>query len=174
MTNSELIATYIRAKDTNRPKLMPSAFAPDALLEMVVNSDAIAFPPRTTGIDAVTDVLVRRFCDAYEDVHTFCLCAAPASDEPQFQSAWLVGMVARADGSVRVGSGRYEWSFRGEGAQRRVDRLTIKIERMEVLAAGRRAEVIGDLRRLPYPWCPMDVASPVISRIGSLDAVVRA
>jgi len=61
MTVSELIATYVRAKDSNRAHLMSAAFAPNATLEMVVNAATISFPPHASGLDAITDVLVRRF-----------------------------------------------------------------------------------------------------------------
>jgi hypothetical protein len=45
-THSSAIQTYIRAKDENRPHLMPSAFAPDASLEVRVETENISFPPR--------------------------------------------------------------------------------------------------------------------------------
>ena len=43
-TAADHIATYIRAKDENRPHLMASAFAPGAQLTMDVKPDAISFP----------------------------------------------------------------------------------------------------------------------------------
>jgi hypothetical protein len=47
-THSSAIQTYIRAKDENRPHLMPSAFALDAKLEMKVKTGNISFPPAST------------------------------------------------------------------------------------------------------------------------------
>jgi hypothetical protein len=55
---AEAIFAYIRAKDENRPYLMEHAFDRDAALAMVVNSDAISFPPITNGREAITQVLV--------------------------------------------------------------------------------------------------------------------
>jgi len=43
-TPSNAVRNYILAKDGNRPFLMRQAFAEDAELEMVVNTDAISFP----------------------------------------------------------------------------------------------------------------------------------
>src|SRR5438270_15487 len=43
--HANAIRTYIRAKDENRPHLMPNAFTPDANLAMRVEADNISFPP---------------------------------------------------------------------------------------------------------------------------------
>ena len=58
MKTSELISSYIYAKDSNRPHLMAAAFAPDAAVEMVVKVGTIAFPPHAQGLDAISDVFV--------------------------------------------------------------------------------------------------------------------
>ena len=78
MVNS--VEVYIRAKDENRPELMRRAFAEDATLEMVVNSGAISFPPFTEGVGSITDVLVTRFNETFENVRTFCLANPPKPD----------------------------------------------------------------------------------------------
>jgi hypothetical protein len=52
-THSSAIQTYIRAKDENRPHLMPSAFALDAKLEMKVKTGNISFPPASTSCNAL-------------------------------------------------------------------------------------------------------------------------
>jgi hypothetical protein len=44
--------TYIRAKDENRPHLMPNVFTPDARLEMRVETGNISFPPASKRIEA--------------------------------------------------------------------------------------------------------------------------
>jgi len=80
MTRAQLIASYILAKDSNQPSLMPAVFARDALLDMEVNARSISFPPRVTGVDNITDVLVREFCATYENIHTFCLSPPPVTD----------------------------------------------------------------------------------------------
>ena len=85
-TPAQVIGTYIHAKDGNRPCLMPRAFVDDVALEMVVKTDAISFPASASGLDAITDVLIRRFVQDYENVYTFCLAwdkrpAAGGSDK---------------------------------------------------------------------------------------------
>ena len=84
------------------------AFAKAATLEMIVKTEAIAFPPSVKGLDSITDILVRRFAREFENVYSFCLAPPAARDERQFSCDWLVGMSAKEDGSVRVGCGRYD------------------------------------------------------------------
>ena len=149
---SDTIATYIEAKDHNRPWLMRRVFTADAQLEMVVNSDAISFPPGATGRGAMTDVLVRQFSLDHENVYTFCLCPRPDGFAPQFSCTWLVGMSRRDTEDVRVGCGRYDWSF-SDPETGLADRLRITIEVMQVVAREHEQIVMGWLSRLDYPWC---------------------
>jgi hypothetical protein len=65
---AELVRTYIAAKDTNRPHLVPRVFARTATVEMTVKTDAIAFDPQATGPEAIAEMLVRRFAQQYENV----------------------------------------------------------------------------------------------------------
>ena len=76
----EIIATYIRAKDGNRPLLIRQAFAKDFELEMNVKTDAISFPNSAKGLEAITDVLVCRFAANFENIFTFCLSQPSATD----------------------------------------------------------------------------------------------
>ena len=92
---SESIAAYIRAKDQNRPYLMRSAFAEAATLNMILKTGAISFPPLSKGIEAITEVLVRRFAYSYENVFTFCLEDPPRDDARSFSCDWMVGMSER-------------------------------------------------------------------------------
>ena len=157
MIISEQIATYIRAKDSNRAHLMSTVFAPGAKLEMAVQAGTISFPPEASGLDAITDVLVRRFGQTFENVYTFCLCSPPVRDESTFSCPCLVGMSAKADGLVRVACGRYDWVFRS-GEACLVERLKITIEPMQELPPGDLPIVMTWLSRLPYPWCPVEAA----------------
>jgi hypothetical protein len=52
---------------------MRQAFAESVELEIVVKTDAISFPSPASGLNAVEDILVRRFGADNENVHTFCL-----------------------------------------------------------------------------------------------------
>src|SRR5260370_41926684 len=104
-----LVGAYIRAKDENRPYLMERAFAENAILEMVVNSGTISFPPISNGLRSISDVLVRRFAQTFENVHTFCLAPPPRDDAVGFSCDWLVGMSEKDSRSVRVGFGQFDW-----------------------------------------------------------------
>jgi hypothetical protein len=164
----ESVATYIRAKDENRPYLMERAFAENATLEMVVNSGTISFPPISIGLHAISDVLVRRFAQTYENVHTFCLAAPPRIGAVNFSCDWLVGMSEKDSRRVRVGCGRYDWLFRSQGL---VERLTITIHLMESLAPSRLASLTNWLSRLPYPWCAAPAALADIPSIEELHTI---
>ena len=154
----EAVETYIHAKDENRPYLMERAFAQDVALEMIVESGTISFPPISSGLESVCDVLVRRFGQTYENVHTFCLASPPNEHQHTFSCDWLVGMSEKESRAVRVGCGRYDWLFQSE-APYLVVKLTITIEQVQSLAPMRLAPVMRWLSQLPYPWCtPQDVA----------------
>jgi len=131
---------------------MERVFAENATLEMVMNSGTISFPPIAKGLQSISDVLVRRFAQTYENVHTFCLALPPRNDEVRFSCNWLVGMSEKDSRMVRVGCGRYDWMFH-PGAPCVVGRLTITIDLMQSLAPTYLASVMSWLSQLPYPWC---------------------
>ena len=145
------IATYIRAKDENRPHLMPQVFSEAATLEIFAKAESLSFPPLAQGLEAISDVLVRRFAQTYENVHTFCL-TEPPNIETCFSCNWLVGMSEKDSRLVRVGCGRYDWLFQRDGPGL-ADRLTITIDLMQSLAPIYLAPVMNWLSQIPYPWC---------------------
>ena len=153
---ADTIAAYLRAKDENRPYFMRDAFEEDAELGVIVKSDNIAFPAATLGRNAIMDVLVRDFSSTYENVRTLCLAAAPVGTLDSFTCPWLVAMSVKADGAVRVGWGRYDWTF--DRVSSRVRRLAITIEAMHVLPAQSLDVVAGWTFALPCPWCPAERA----------------
>ncbi|WJR74904.1 hypothetical protein [Bradyrhizobium sp. NP1] len=173
MSNPALsIQTYLRAKDENRPHLMKAAFAASARLEVTSKSDVISFPPVTTGLEAITQVLVRDFGRTYENVYTFCLSDEPQQTAGRFKCRWIVGMSDKATGSVRVGCGDYDWSFqRAQPAL--AEALVISIATMKALPPETLAPVMAWLSGLPYPWCPAAVALETMPGLAEL-AEIRA
>src|SRR5215813_5791887 len=147
---SDAITNYILAKDGNRPFLLKQAFAEDAELEMVVNTDAISFPSSAKGVAALEEVVVRKFGVDYENVFTFCLSEPPAGLCRHFSCHWLVGMSARENGQIRVGCGRYDWYFSSDG---RAEKLVIVIDVMKVLGPEELSASMNWLSALAYPWC---------------------
>lgn len=171
----EIIATYIRAKDGNRPLLIRQAFAKDSELEMNVKTDAISFPNSAKGLEAITDVLVCRFAANFENIFTFCLSQPSATDRRHFACHWLVGMSARVDGAVRVGCGSYEWHFDPDSFGL-VDKLQINIDVMNVLPKTAFDPIMDWLSGIPYPWCTPDEAIrniPSIEDLAAIEAYLR-
>jgi hypothetical protein len=166
----DVLETYFRAKDGNRPRLAELAFCPDATLEVVNRSDAIAFPAITRGAAAIAHVLVREFGRAYDDVHSFYL-GRPAPDAQAFACEWLVGMTAKDGGAVRVGCGRYDWTLRATPAWC-ATRLVITIEAMQVLRGSAAPTIYAWLGELPYPWATARAAVASAPRVHGLDPVL--
>jgi hypothetical protein len=174
-TAAEAIERYILAKDRNHPHLARGVFASDAVLDMDVRSGSISFPPRVEGDSAILEVLVARFAQAFENVHTFCIAARPSGDPRAFSCPWVVGMSEKSSGGVRIGSGRYDWRF--AAGTPAVERLRITIERMELLAPEALDPVMAWLGALPYPWCPAGTlrrGAPELPAVASVIAGLQA
>lgn len=150
------IQHYILAKDGNRPHLLSRAFVPEAILDMVVRTGSISFPPHVEGVAGIGDVLVRRFGRTFENVYTFCLGQPPEAGAKTYQCKWLVGMSDKNTGEARVGCGVYEWQFSAESGL--VEKLTITIEHMKTLPAADLAGVMEWVSGLNYPWCSLEAA----------------
>ncbi len=166
------IRTYIRAKDENRPHLLEGVFSESAVLEMRVNTDAIAFPPLTRGPAGIADVLVRGFARQYENVYTFCLGRPPAAGAVEFACPWLVVMSEKVGGRVRAGVGRYDWSLTSD-PRPCIARLVIEIEQMETLPAEAADQTFLWVQRLPYPWCPREDLTRHLPPIAELRALLQ-
>jgi len=146
----QVLRSYFRAKDGNRPHLLEAVFSPGAELVVRNQSANIAFPTVTRGRAAIAEVLVRSFALAYENIYSFYL-DRPGSAVREFSCPWLVAMSERASGRPRVGCGTYAWSFDPQ-APCLATRLVISIEAMEVLPASEAQAVFAWIGSLPYPW----------------------
>ena len=165
-----LLQTYVKAKDENRPYCMSDAFDRDAVVEMSVYTGAISFPARMDGIVSITDALVRKFGQTYENVHTFYLDTRPCTAVNAWGCDWLVAMSDKATGEVRVGCGDYDWHFiRRE--RWLVDRLHITIAAMAVLPSEALDSVMAWGSSLPYPWCGNEQVLAQMPRIFGLEPV---
>ena len=166
LTQTESILAYIKAKDGNRPHLLDAAFTEDATLQMIVRTKAISFPASSVGREAIAETLVRRFNQTYENVYTLCIGLPPTANSETYSCDWLVAMSEKQSGAVRVGCGRYDWSF--THAERKVRALSITIEAMETLPSETLIPVMNWISALPYPWCNQQAlmaASPNLPRV---------
>ena len=168
----EAVSTYFYAKDGNRPFLMRRAFAEDVHLEMVVKTEAISFPSSAKGVAAIEEILGRRFANEFENVYTFCLARPTEANRHHFPCHWLVGMSAKNNGPIRVGSGRYDWYFTS-GAHCLVEKLIITIDVMQIFPANELDRIMSWITSLPYPWCRPDEAARDMPRIEGLAPVER-
>src|SRR5437868_5619987 len=146
---TDSVLAYVFAKDRNRPHLLKAAFTDDIELRMIVQTDAISFPPVSKGREAVAHTLVRHFNQTYENIYTFCLANPPHGEAKAFSCPWLVAMSEKQSHSVRVGCGRYDWSFTDNS---RVRDLVITVDAMELLPAQTLQPVMSWVSSLPYTW----------------------
>ena len=147
-----LISRYIQAKDQNRPHLLTKVFSEKAQLQMQVNSENIAFPTQTHGLQNITQVLVKNFGQSYENIYTFCIEESVTVENGLLKCQWLVGMSERETGSLRIGFGEYHWQF-SAADDALVDSLMIKIELMLVINSQHQDALMYPLENLAYPWC---------------------
>ncbi len=150
MSPERVLRDYFHAKDENRPHLLSNVFAHDAHLEINNRSAEIQFPSMTRGIEAIADVLVRRFNQTYENIYSFYM-SRPGENDTEFSCDWLVSMSEKESQSIRVGCGRYDWTFLAD-RMRLATRLVIAIDQMLVLPPEAAIEVRAWLLRLSYPW----------------------
>jgi len=155
-TPRDLLERYVEAKDFTRPALMPQIYRPEAVLTYDIATDAIRFPARTEGIEAITRTLITDFALQFRDCRTYYVCEAPSGDAQTVAVVpWLVVMREVDTGNLRVGRGYYRWTFQVEGsAGKRVSAMHIHIDRMD-----RIDDPNGQIRQavqsvLPYPWLP--------------------
>ena len=147
---ADVIDTYVRAKDGNRPHLLRAAFTDTASLRMHVRTAGISFPPGAVGREAIAQMLVSRFNETWENIYTLCVGAPPATGVATFACGWLVAMSSKTDRQVRVGCGRYDWAF--DAASGLARSLVITIDAMETTSWDVDA-MIDWASALPSPWC---------------------
>lgn len=148
----QLIGCYIKAKDQNRPHLIPSVFADEGVLEMIVETDQISFPAKTSGAKQIGEVLVREFSLTYENIYTFCISDSIELTGNLLKCDWLVCMSDRKTAQLRMGWGSYHWQF-NTAEITKTESLVINIKKMLVLDHSKLAEIMNVAESLNYPWC---------------------
>ena len=155
------LATYVDAKDNDRPALIADIFAPDAVLTFSLATPNIAFPSRAEGVDAIARTLVSDFSKQYAQCRTYYLRDALELGGDAVDVPWLVLMREPAARALRVGHGAYRWVFGGHdasgsgassGAGLRATHLHIHIARMDVVPDLDGALLDTLQTGLDYPW----------------------
>jgi len=154
-TQQDLVLKYICAKDKNRPHLMDEVFANNATLEMKLKTQNISFPSQTVGLDNITEVLVTKFSQSYENVHTFCLTDTMDNASQILKSDWIVCMQEKRSGDIRIGYGVYNWFFTQDD-EPLVKHLTIQIEEMITMEEEYSMLFFDWVRKLDYPLCSLE------------------
>lgn len=166
----DAVSTYFLAKDGNRPHLMRQVFTDEAILEMVVKTDAISFPKSAKGLTAIENILARRFADDFENVYSFGLALPTNANRLDFPCHWMVGMSEKNNGPVRVGCGLYNWYFTA-GEPCLVNKLIITIDSMQIVSKSYSGDILDWLTRLPYPWCTPDEVLATMPDVGGLSSI---
>src|SRR5262249_34808290 len=107
------------------------------------------------------------------NVYTFCLAEPPTGPCRHFPCNWLVGMSSRGSGQIRIGCGRYDWYFGGDGL---VGRVVIAIDVMKMLASEELPASMTWLSTLPYPWCSASEAAqrmPALQQLTEIRAYLN-
>jgi acetone carboxylase gamma subunit len=170
-SREDVLRNYFRAKDENRPHLLARVFSADATLEVRNRASEIAFPAFTAGRAAITDVLVRTFGQTYENVYSFYM-ARPASDTQTFPCDWLVIMTEKDSRNVRVGCGRYDWTFESDTVGLATN-LVITIEAMLVLPPESLEPTYRWMAELEYPCSSATEVEAAAPSVEPLAQVVR-
>ncbi|EAQ67117.1 hypothetical protein MED121_14359 [Marinomonas sp. MED121] len=161
------IGRYIQGKDGNKPYLLEKVFSQDAVLKMLVQSDAISFPAEVVGADEIINTLSSEFNLAYENIYTLCFLDTVTQSNTLINCRWLVGMTSKDSAEVRVGYGDYHWTFELDDSIQ-AKKLTIVIEDMLVLDKEYRSQILPWLASCTYPWA---ISSDVLSKMPDIDVL---
>jgi hypothetical protein len=171
LTPEAVLRNYFHAKDENRPHRLDSVFEAGAELLVVDTTSTMSFPARTVGREGIADVLVRNFGMTYENVYSFYL-RRPHTATDAFSCGWFVAMSEKQSRSVRVGCGRYDWSF-AKAAPHLATQLTITIHAMQRLPPAELPAVVAWVQVLDYPWCAVEEVARTAPSIEMLAPVLR-
>lgn len=149
-----LLECYLRAKDRNRPELIPECFAAEATLTFSIATDEIDFPRSVTGAAGIAKTLVSDFGERFDRCRTYYVCAEPELDTHDVcVMPWLVAMREKETEALRLGKGAYRWRIgRTSGEVDRIVALHIHIERMDTIADTWSVKLGALQAALTYPW----------------------
>ena len=119
---------------------------------MKLKTQNISFPSSTMGLDDITEVLVTKFSQSYEQVYTFCLTDTINNSAEILKSDWIVCMREKVSGDIRIGYGVYNWFFTKE-EEPLVKHLTIHIEEMITMEKEYSTLFFKWVKTLDYPLC---------------------
>lgn len=165
-----LLERYVEAKDFTRPALMAGIYRPDAVLTYSIATDAIAFPARTHGMEAITRVLVVDFGERYQRCRTYYIDDRRCVQPGEWRIPWLVVMREPQAQALRIGKGFYRWRFEGAADTLGVAGMHIHIERMDAIADSDAALLEAIQASLPYPWLQAATLRDALGRLRAQEA----
>ncbi|MBF6992301.1 MULTISPECIES: nuclear transport factor 2 family protein [Cupriavidus] len=167
-----LLASYVEAKDNNRPALIHEAFAQDATLTFSIDTDTISFPAKTEGAAAIAATLVTDFAQTFDRCRTYYVGDLSLAEAGATLTVpWLVLMREKAAHTLRAGKGVYRWGFaRQQDGTYRIGSLHIHIARMDVVPDAGAAMLAALQAALPYPWLPSQTLQAAVHAQVSADA----
>lgn len=171
LTHKSLLEAYVYAKDRNCPSLIHDIFAPNALLAISVEGDAISFPPLVVGAEGIAQTLVTDFGRRFSQCRTYYLGEQPGDAGGRIEHMpWLVIMRDEKEGSLRIGRGSYRWVFSRHGSGWRIAEMHIRIDRMDVLPDRARGLLTTLQSFLPYPWVTPQVLDDAFGPLARCNA----
>lgn len=150
--HTELIHTYLRAKDESRPILFRQVFLKEGRFQTRFSIDTdFNQGGMRHGLDTITQTF-QQLGAGFENIFTTCpIESAFYNDVGQLESSWVVGMTGRNEGQVRLAAGSYLWTFDSDSGL--VKELDVLMEHMLVLPAHHAESILSWLSPLPQPWC---------------------
>lgn len=170
-----LLEKYAEGKDRDKFEILEEIYMPNAKVTFEIESDTLSFPAEILGNKNIAQVLSAEFNRKYDHVQTYYLSRSfpQINDLIISKQEWLVIMREKADNSIRVGAGFYDWIF-----EKQVDG-NLKIAQHNIFIGvmlclpGRPLSFLDELQsNLPYPWIDKKKAIDVLGVYGELQGLV--
>lgn len=169
-----ILEKYIEGKDQDRYGILEEIYSPEATVSFEINTEDIQFPGTIRGNVEIAKILSMDFNRKYHQVKTYYLSKDSMESESLEVSVqkWLVAMRERNNGSIRIGTGYYDWEFEYDQDSRlQIKKHKIFIHTMLELPAD-KLEILQYLHAtLSYPWEDREKAVQILQEFKILKDV---
>ncbi len=157
---TKLLEKYVEGKDLDRYQILEDIYCQTATVSFEIVSDNINFPNEIYGNVEIAKILSADFNKKYDLVRTYYL----SNSFPNIcnllisQQNWLVIMRDRTSGSIRIGTGYYNWEFENK----KESELKIKHHKIFIYAMlelpSDSLDLLHELQqKFTYPWIEKEV-----------------